>query len=318
MAIVITDVLTEYQEYYLDHGQNMTNLTKKLFRPGVTAGFFGLRPTTQTTYRMADAEIDRVLQPFQKAFTPTGTLTFKPWASDLFQLKIDKAEYPDEIVDSWLGFLEGPGIVREEWPFVRWMLEEHVIPKAIEDFELNEAFAGEYAAPTPGTPGPAGTAMDGIAAQFTRMGARKRVISMGLVPASDAETVDYIEDFFKGIDKEYRKVIDHVFVNEDMHLAYRRGKRSKYNMNYNMESDLDRLIDFPNCTIVGLPSHGDNQLIWATPAANRIRPLKKSDSAIPVVKEFSARQVSVYSDWWTVLAFLRPEAVFCSDNQTEE
>jgi len=314
MAIIITDVLTEYGEFYLDHGQNMTNLTKKLFRPSKTASYFGLRPTTQTTYRMADAEIERVLQPFQKQFTPTGNLTFKPWASDLFNVKIDKAEYPDEIVDAWTGFLEGEGIVREEWPFVRWMLEEHVIPKAIEDFELNEAFAGEFVAPTPGTPGAAGTAMDGIAAQFTRMGNRKKTISMGLAPTTDAETVEYIEDFFAQIDKEERKLIDHVFVNEDMHLRYRRGKRSKYNMNYQMEADLDRLIDFPNCTVEGLPSHGTSDLIWATRANNRIRPLKKSDTAKPVVKEFSARQVSIYSDWWTVLAFLRPESVFVSDN----
>jgi hypothetical protein len=146
------------------------------------------------------------------------------------------------------------------------------------------------------------------------MGNRKKTISMGLAPTTDAETVEYIEDFFAQIDKEERKLIDHVFVNEDMHLRYRRGKRSKYNMNYQMEADLDRLIDFPNCTVEGLPSHGTSDLIWATRANNRIRPLKKSDTAKPVVKEFSARQVSIYSDWWTVLAFLRPESVFVSDN----
>lgn len=313
MAIVLSDVITEYQGYYLDHGQNMTNLTKKLLRPSVTATHFALRPTTQTTYRMADAAMERVLQPFQKAFTPTGTITFKPWASDLFNLKIDKQEYPDEIVDSWLGFLEGEGIVREEWPFVRWMLEEHIIPQAMEDFELNEAFAGEYAAPTPGTPGAAGTAMDGIAAQFTRMGARKNTIAMGAMPEADVDVVGYIEDFFAQIDKEERKVIDKVFVNEDVHLQYRRGKRSKYNTNYTQESDLDRVIDFPNAMVVGLPSMGTSQTVWATRASNRVRPLKKSDTVKPVVKEFAARQISIYSDWWTVLTFNRPESVFTND-----
>jgi hypothetical protein len=315
MSIVITDVVTEYGAYYVDQGQNMSNLTKKLFRPGKTAELFGVRPTDQTTYRMTDAQMSRALQPFQKAFTPVGSLTFKPWATDLFNLKIDKAEYPDEIVDSYLGFLEGPGIVREEWPFVRWMLEEHVIPTAIEDFELYEAFAGVFAAPTPGTAGDLGTGMDGIAAQFTRMGSRKNTISMGAMPSSDEDIVEYIDEFFAGIDKEYRKIIDVVCVNEDVHLAYRRGKRSKYNMNYNQEADLDRVIDFPNASVVGLPSMGSSDLIWATPAANRVRPLKKNPSAKPVVKEFSARQVSVYSDWWTVLAFLRPEAVFVNDQE---
>lgn len=313
MAIVLTDVINEYQGYYLDHGQNMTNLTKKLLRPSVTASHFALRPTNQTTYRMADAAIERVLQPFQKQFTPTGTLTFKPWATDLANLKIDKQEYPDEIVDSWLGFLEGEGIVREEWPFVRWMLEEHVIPQAQEDFELNESFAGVYAAPTPGTPGAAGTAMDGIAAQFTRMAGRKNVISMGAMPAADEDVVEYIEDFFAQIDKEERRLIDKLFVNEDVHLKYRRGKRAKYNKNYAQEAELDRLIDFPQAMVTGLPSMGTSDMIWATRAINRVRPLKKSDTVKPVVKEFSARQISIYSDWWTVLTFNRPESVFVND-----
>jgi hypothetical protein len=313
MAIVITDVLTEYQAHYLDNGQNLTNLTKKLYRPSVTAGFFGLRPTSQTTYRMSDAELGQTLQAFQKAFTPVGSLTFKPWATDLFNLKIDKAEYPDEIVDSWLGFLEGEGIVREDWPFVRWMIEEHIIPKAMQDFELSEAFAGVYAAPTPGTAAALGTAIDGIAAQFTRMSTRKNTITMGAVPTADEDVCEYVEEFFGQVDKEERKAIDRVFMNEDLHLQYRRGKRKKYNANYAQDTDLDKLIDFPNAMVTGLPSMGSSDMIWATRAANRIRPLKKSDTAAPIVGSYNPREVSIFTDWWTVLGFLRPESVFVSD-----
>ena len=78
MSIVVADVVTEYGSFYINHGQNMADLYKKLYQPSVTENYFLTSPSSDTRYRVARADMDRVLQPFQKAFTPIGAITFKP------------------------------------------------------------------------------------------------------------------------------------------------------------------------------------------------------------------------------------------------
>lgn len=311
MAITVTDVVQEYGSYYINEGQNMARLTQRLLRPSITASFFALRPTMDTRYRVADAEVSRVLQPFQKAFTPLGDTAFKPHTIDLFKLKVDVEENPHDITDSWLGFLEGQQLDPKEWPFVRFWLEELVANRMAEDFELNEAYAGVYQAPTPNTPGAAGTAMDGIAQVFSDLSARINTINMGTIPTGAEDFVSYVEEFVAGIEKEHRRRIDHVFLNEDLHLKYRQGKRSKYNQNYAQETDLDRVIDFPQCTVMGLPSMGNSNKLWATLPQNRVRLLKKAD--LPMKVEGMKRLVNAYTDYSIALNFLRPESLFASD-----
>lgn len=317
MSIVISDVITQYGAYYLDHGQSVQDLFKKLYRPSVTAAYFQARPTKDTVYRVGSSDLDRVLQPFQKAFTPIGTLTFLANPIDLFNLKIDKQEYPDDIVDSWLAFLEGDGIDRAQWPFVRWMLEVHIFTKAQEDYELNEAYAGVYAAPTPGTAGAAGTAMNGIKKVLTDYGARVNTITMGAIPVADIDFCTYVEDYVKAHGKEYRKRIDYVFMNEDLQFRYKEGKRQKYNLQYAQVGDLETVFHFPNAKVAGLPSMAGSNKLWSTLPTNRVRPIRKqpasTGSAQTMVKEFSARAISIYTDWWEVLGFLHPESVYKSD-----
>lgn len=314
MAIDVSDVIAEYGNYYLNHGQNQNDLMQKLHRPSVTAEQFLTLPTNDTVVRKGTSAMDRVLQPFQKAFTPIGTLEFAPNRIDLFNMKVDKMEYPDDIVDSWVGFLEGMNEVeRERWPFVRWMLEVHVLEQAREDFELNEVWGGAYAAPTPGTAGATGTAMDGIKTIMNANAAKINTIATGAAPDAVEDVCTWVEDFFTQIEKEHRKRITKVYLNEDLHLKYRQGKRKKYNMAYAMDTNLDSLLDFPQAQVVGLPSMGTDETLWCTLEANKIRPIKRAQFANFKVGSYSPRAVSVFGDWWTVCSFARMESVFRND-----
>jgi hypothetical protein len=313
--INVADVIAEYGAYYLASGQNLQSLFKKLYRPSVTASYFSPVPTQNTRWQLASAELDRVLQPFQQQFTPMGNLKFTPNPIDLFKMKVDKAEYPDTIAESWLGFLEGEDVDRKSWPFVRWMIEEHILPKIQEDYELYEVFGGSHVAPTPGTPGAAGTAMDGILKIQNGLITAGRItpIVSGSVPTTDAQAVDYIERFVDGIPTQYRKLIDHVFVSETMEVRYRRGKRVKYNTNYAQEPNLETLADYPNATVVGLPSHNGSNRIWASPSGVRKRPMKKAAGANGVKVESVDRQVKFFTDWYEGIGFTIPEFVFVND-----
>ena len=312
MAIDVQDVIDEYGDYYLDHGQNQADLLKKIHRPSVTASYFTRRPTAETVLRNGTVAMERVLQPFQKQFTKAGGLIVSPNTIHLFHQKIDAEEYPDDIADTWLGFLEGPGIDREAWPFVRWFIEIYLIDQAEEDFELSEVYEGIFVPPTPGTAGAAGTSMDGIKKLQDDHSSQINTISMGALPGDDADLCTYIEEFAEQLPVEERKRMKSIFLNEALELRYRKGKDQKYNTNYAQETSGNTLKYFPNISVVGLPSMGTAERIWTTMPYNMVAPIKKT-MFNNIKIEAAKRLVSFMSDWWTVCAFLRYESVHKND-----
>lgn len=326
MAIDVADVVAQYGAFYKPGADNFLNLRNMIYKPADTAAHFQARPTEDTIYRGTLASLNRIIQPFQKAYTPIGDINFKPNQFDLFRLKIDIQETPDDLEATYLGFLTSiPNNERASWPFVRWYLENHVMPKKDEDLEVAEYFAGVHAAPAPGVAGAAGTSMDGLrkiirgynTAGRTNLG--NGAIATGAAAADDVDFCTQVEQFVADMPTHFRKRIDKVFMSPDNELKYKRGKRKKYGrlesyLTGNNVSDLVTIEDFTNASVVGVESHAGSGLIWATIAANRIRPQKKASLAnTMLVKEFAPRVVSAYTDWWEVLNFEVPEFIFHND-----
>src|SRR4051794_30544318 len=122
--INVADVVAQFGAYYLKTPDNMARLRNMLYTKVETVQHFQNRPTADTIYRCTLASLDRVVQPFQKAFTPLGTVKFEPNVFPLFKLKIDKDETPDDLEATYEGFLaEVDDLERANWPFVRWLME---------------------------------------------------------------------------------------------------------------------------------------------------------------------------------------------------
>ncbi|RZK30222.1 MAG: hypothetical protein EOO61_19560, partial [Hymenobacter sp.] len=137
MAVKIQEIVAEFGKVYIDKGQNVKDLITLLKLENETDALFNYFPTTDTKLYRANAGITRVLQGFQKLFTPISDITIKLDSIELDRIKIDVAEYPDDILPSWAGFLAGIGEPeRKKWPFVKWWLETLVVPQFKEDLEL--------------------------------------------------------------------------------------------------------------------------------------------------------------------------------------
>lgn len=326
MAIIVTDVVSQYGAFYKPGSDNEKNLRNMLYKPSETARFFQLRPTEDTIWRGTSASLSRVLQPFQKSFTPISNITFKPNQFDLFKLKVDLQETPDDLEATYLGFLANtPEQDRSKWPFVRWWLEVHVMPKKEEDLEVNEIFTGEFAAPIPGTAGAAGTAMNGLrkvirgynTAGRTNLG--NGAIVNGAVPTDEVDFCTYVEEFVEAIPSIFRSKLDYIFMSKDLVTRYRKGKRKKYGLQVNFlsgtgVSDLVTIEDYTFITVQGLESMTGSNMIWASIASNRINPKKKASAAnTMLVQQFAPRVVSAYSDWWDAYNFEVPEFIFHND-----
>lgn len=315
MSLTVSAIVSEYGAYYKNNGQNADRLRQRFFVQSDTEKLFRMIPTVQTQEDFGVADITRVLQPFQKAFTDLGDVTFTPETIKLYNMKVDVSIYPDDIKNSWLQFLAGlEPAERANWPLVRYLMEEHILGQRDEDYELNEIYKGVYAAPTPGTAGAASTAMNGIKKKIVDgiAASKVQVVTLGSVPSAPEDYVDYVEAFVAGIPHVVRKKLDVIPLSEDNHLKYRKGKRIKYNDNYAQESSLDTIADYPNIKVMGLASMGNSEKLWTTPAMNRIGFYKTASGDVMKVQE-DKREVAIMGDNWKGIGFPYLKYVFTND-----
>lgn len=315
----IADIITEFGAYYIKGSQNTARIYTMLRANTVTETLFTPIVTDETLWRAAESVHKRILQPFQKAFTPIDGAQFTPKEIRMFKMKVDDSQYPDDLEASWLGFLAGSSVSRIEWPFVRWYMEENLIPQTKEDEELNEIFWGVRAEPTPGTAGAAGTAMDGINKIIMdgQNDGSISTIATGAPASDDEDFVDQVEAFADAINKKYWRTPMQLAMSEANERKYQRGYDKKYGRNTNNLGKDDTQVSKTNLTVVGLPSMIGSNGMWCTPKANAIKLLKRTENMNNFKIENVDRQVKLYTDYSTGIGFVINAAVFAND-QFEE
>jgi len=315
----ISDIITEFGAFYQKGGQNITRIYSMLRANTVTETLFTPVVTDDTLYYIAQQVQKRVLQPFQKAFTPIDGAEFSPKGIQMYKMKVDDIQYPDELEATWLGFLAGNGLDRTTWPFVRYYVENVLIPQLKEDEEMNEIFWGVRDEPTPGTAGAASTSMNGINKIIIdgQSGGSIVPVQTGTVPTDIDDLVDYVEEFADGINKKYWRTAMPLAMSEENARLYARGYDKKYGKNTNNEGKNDTAVSKTNLTVIGLPSMIGSDGMWATPKANAIKLLKRTENINNIKIEGVDRSVKLYTDYSTGIGFGIDAAVFTND-QFEE
>jgi len=313
--ILAADVVAEWKAVYKAEGQGVKDIMTKLTQRSVTAKYFPTRFTEKTVLEKVSAEFSRVLQRFQKQYTPVGGVKFEPLKIALFKLKIDLQERPDELEESWLGFLADSSLNRKDWPFIKWFLMNALI-QAEKDLEMSEIYHGVAGAIVEGTPTAAGASLDGIKVQINRLNTAGKLdlITMGAVPTDPILYVEYIEDMIKQVERPLRNELDYIFVQEDGHDLFRDGMRLKYNVNYAQvdDSKITKLRN-DNIQIVGLPSMAGSDKIWTTPSWNRQAGFKKPGNETVFQVENIDRLVKAYTDYYKGFGFWIGEYVVSND-----
>lgn len=328
-AFVISALIALWGNIYTNEGQTAADIRKQLFEPGMTDAYFANRPTKNDTYKSVYSTTDDVLQAFSIPFTEDGNITFKPSEVKLGSFKIDKKLTPDELRNSYVGFLaniEEPE--RKNWPIIRWAIEQLYIPRANEQYEQEVAWygweiTGYDATPNVTTTGwvreftakdvaqPANGSMDGLWIQILKNLSRVNVIATGAVGTDATAWCTKVETFCEGIDAPLRAKIDYLFMSEKNFNLYKRGRRAKYNSQYLAEADL-MAIDNCNIKVAYLRSMDGSDKIWGTPASNRIKPTHTENTG-----RFDAqaldRSVKLLTDWKKAIGFEIPEYVVTND-----
>lgn len=313
--LTVAEIVAQFGAHYINEGQNLSNVVRLLYAPDRTLGMFRTIPQDNTFYRTTSALMGEVLQPFQKGFTAKGTLDFKPHGFEVEHQKIDVELFPDEIVESYLGFLASDATLnRAEWPIVRYIIEQHLIAARNRDIEKKAAFGGVYAAPDPNVAGAASAALTGIKKRIVDLNATGRTnmgegaLEFGVPSEDPVDFCNQVEKWVKSMDDEMRDEITEICMSSTLQTRYAEGRMTKYGKNLNFVDGGVTQVQFYNTiSVVGLSNHKDSNLIWATPANNRIKVVKKLNLADLFKIEEAKRAVAIMTDWWMSIHFAVPE-----------
>ena len=125
MALTVSDIVSQYGARYENKGQNINDVFTAFKRERTIPTYATKRFTTNDVIQLAQADINNVLQPFHKTFSTKGDTTIVANEITLRKVKVDISIDPDDIEQTWLGFMadlnDGE---RANWPIVRFIWEK--------------------------------------------------------------------------------------------------------------------------------------------------------------------------------------------------
>lgn len=316
-SVSVSEIIKAFGAYYIDSGQNLKNILRILTQGSVTPSYMSQVKTDDSVFRMATYEIGEIVQPFTKDWNPSDPGKFKPNEIRKRKIKIDLDVYPDDIDNSWAGFLASNNLAKKDWPLVKFLIENYIIPRIHQDMETQVYYKGLYKEPVAGQKKAAKDVMDGIEKclqegvdkdeinLLTGIGALNKNTVFDQVEAS----IDLITDLYQGT--EMMVCMAPVFAR-----AYLRDKRSQGIYQITSDKNIDLGIDFSPSRVVPLPSMGVSTDLFITPKANLLHITDKTMNKETVKIEESKRCVSIMTDWEEGVGFGINQVVWTNKTKT--
>ena len=316
MSITTTTIVSQYGSYYLNSGQNQNDILRSFLRTRTLPTFAQKRYTDSDVLRLSTAEITNVLQPFHKTTSHKGNSTFEAKEIIMRKCKVDQLIDPDDIEQTWLGFLANlDSGSRAQWPIVRYIMEVLLAERAQADYEEVDWDGDQTAAPGGGTAGSHLHLYDGLKKLVDDGITAGSMNDVSLVnnPALATDTFAAVEEFIAQLPQYWAgKPVD-ILMSQEMQLNYLRDKRNTHGQVLTYTGEAQNVaIDFrPNWRIVpfgGMDVAGDNYII-ATPRPNIVHALKK-DGWRMEAPQVDGRQVLMLADWFETIGIAVDSMVY--------
>jgi len=255
------------------------------------------------------------IQAYQKGFQPKGTVSLVPYINQVFKLKIDYLiEDLPQLSKNYLAFLYAENKSVDQYPFVQWVVETHLIPGMTEEMYRN-AVIGNRVNPTTGVAGNSVDSLNGIFTIITdeiAAGNLTNVIATGALTTSNI--VDKVEDFHKAIDFEYRSLPGIVFMSDAWAQAYKYGYRDNFGTNQDFTGATMSIFGTQK-QIVGIPALNGSSRMMYTPTGPQGNMLKLQDkvSMPTLTSQVYNRELKLLGDFHRGYGFESLEAVFVND-----
>jgi hypothetical protein len=311
MSIDLTELKNEFGTYI---ATAQKEILKRLTQKTESMKYMKTIASKDLEHRAAKAVIDNLVQGFQKGFTPKGTATFTPLTLVQRRHKIDMSFYPDDIEESWIGFLMDESKSREDWPITKYIIEELVIPKVDENRELLLIGKGVYAAPVTGVAQATGKSMDGFCTilenEAVNPATQVNFFDGGEAgPMTKENIVEFIEEFVDWISELYQGIPMNIYLAPSWFRAYKRNFRETYGADNDFSGATQVILD-SNKKLIALPSMAGTDIVFCTPKENFIRLINTNEGASHIEIQADVRQILIFGDWHESVGFGMAEAIF--------
>lgn len=271
-------------------------------------------PNVKSQYVSTTSTRQEFLQAWQKGFQSKGGVALVPYINKIYGIKMDHTQ--DDLYslhDTYLAFLQDETKKPSEIPFVKWLIETHIIPGITEEMRTMSVI-GEFVAPTLGTAGNSVDSADGIFTTVT-----KEILAGNLTPIvtgaiTSVNVVDQIELFHRSLPSEYRSLPGEVFCASEMVEDYKFGYRDAFNQSRDYTGPTVGIWGTQK-KLVGLDAlNGSSRLLY-TPTGAKGNLLKMYDKIVmptPQV-QLEKRDVHILADFHRGWGFETLEAVFAND-----
>lgn len=317
-AFTTTLLDNTYQANYHDGSKGLKDLHEKLYYGSEFDKMFSLQYTKLSVYDQGLVSSTEVTQAHQTAFTPKGGVEFKPSRSELERVKVDWTHSSDEIYGHWVGFLRKEGANEAEQTALISFILDIVAKQHVEDVELKACFKGVRIAPTPNVAGPASASLTGVRKKLNDGISATTItpITTGALATDAADFVTQIETFVETIPALDRNQQMTLAMDDALARRYRRGMRAKYNSQFLLVDELDKLIDNKNITVGGFQAMAGSSKIFCTPMENAVKAINVYDQNMAKARfnfQMDIRNLNVWMDYGMTYHFIDHGRVYCNE-----
>lgn len=295
-------------------------LTKRLYL-GFKDSRYMTRVQSNTDYIASDAIITEVSQEFTPKWTPKGTMKFTPIRIPYRRHKINVSILPADVIKSWLLFMWEQGKTMQEMPITKYIIENHIIPKVLDDITRSMIGKGKYeAAPADVRTGdegrPAAKSMDGfetILVEGKKTGEHKiNYFKDAKDPFTlkGQELLDYVDSFVDAINDFFVGPLE-IHCSEQFLTHYQREDFA-VNGKYTGQSIGDK-VRFTKFTFAPMESMYNSPILFATTKNNFIELVdySKAQNCINKLEEVDY-EVKIFGEYSLSTGFKIGEAVYAS------
>ena len=271
-------------------------------------------------YIAASGLLTEVAQQFTPAWTPKGNMKFTPRTIKYRRHKINVSIKPAEIIGSWLLYLYEQGKTFQEMPITHYIVEQHIIPKVLDDITLSMLGKGKFVAAGSQSDGDAGTpaknAMDGYETQLVEgkstAGCKMNFLAAAQNPynLTDEQLLAYVDGFADKISPLFARKME-IYCAPELITRYRRAYKAVYGKFTG--TDTGTSIEFTRFKLTGLESMYSSPIIFATPKENFVMlvDLVNAKNVIQKIEEHHY-DVDVIGEFSLAVGFRVEEAVYAA------
>ena len=318
-TIDVTDLNKEF-DITMPPKVRLEMITKRLYL-GFNDSKYMTRIQSNTDYIATDAIISEVSQEFTPKWTPKGTMKYTPIRIPYRRHKLNVLIRPTDIIKSWLLYLYEQGKTMQQMPVTKYIVENHILPKTLDDITRSMIGKGKYeAAPASVKDGDNGRSaaqsMDGyetILVDGKKTGAHKiNYFKEAVDPFTleGQELLDYVDAFVDAISSFFVGNLQ-IFCSQQFLTHYQRQDFA-VNGKYTGQSIGDS-VRFTNFTFVPLESMYNSPILFATAKSNFVELVdySKAQNCINKIEE-SNYDVKIFGEYSLSVGFKIGEAVFAA------